>query len=129
MNEENDLPLDELMFFDGRPGALALYERLRGVILSEIGARRVEVFKTQISFKNRRLFAAVSFLPARRAADRPREFITLTFGLRRRCESPRVDIATEARPGRWTHHVLIARAEEIDEEMLSWLKESAFLAR
>ena len=85
MNEENGLPLDELMFFDGRPGALALYERLRGAILSEIGARRVEVFKTQISFKNRRLFAAVSFLPARRAADRPRDFITLTFGLRRRC--------------------------------------------
>ena len=128
MDEKDALALDELLFFDGKPGALALYERLREVILTRIGAQRIEVYKTQISFKNRHLFAAVSLLPVRRAKDRPPAYVTLTFGLRRRCESPRIDAAVEARPGRWTHHVLIGSEAGIDAEMIAWLAESASLA-
>ncbi len=120
--------LDELLFFDGKAGALPLYLRLREAILSEIGAEKIEVKKTQISFKNRHLFAAVSFLPVRRAKDRPASFITLTFGLRYRLSSPRVDAAAEARPGRWTHHVMITRPEDVDAELLAWTAESAAAA-
>lgn len=128
MDAKDGLAPDEIMFFDGKSGALALYGHLRHAILIQIGARRIEVFKTQISFKNRHLFAAVSLLPVRPAKDRPPAYITLTFGLRRRCESPRIDAATEARPGRWTHHVMIGGAAEIDPELMAWVAESAFLA-
>ena len=128
MNAHEPLSLEELFFFDGKPEALALYERLRAALLSQIGAERIEVIKTQISFYGRRLFAAVSFLPVRRAALRPSAFITLTFGLRYRHDSSRVDAAVEARPNRWTHHVMISRADEIDEELLVWIRESAAAA-
>jgi len=119
------MSLDEMMFFEGKRAAFSLYEALRSAVLTQIGAQRIEARKTQISFKNDHLFAAVSFLPVRRAAERPPVFITLTFGLGYRLDSPRVDAAVEARPGRWTHHVLIGDAAQIDAELLGWIAESA----
>ena len=128
MNGQEPLSLEELIFFEGRPEALALYRRLRQALLSSVGAARIEVKKTQISFFNRHMYAAVSFLPVRPARERPAAFITLTFGLRYRLDSPRVDAAAEARPSRWTHHVLIGREEDIDKELLAWAAESAAAA-
>ena len=40
-------------------------------------------------------------------------------------ESPRIDVASEPYPNRWTHHMLIASEEEIDDELMSWIKEAA----
>ena len=88
----------------------------------------VKVQKTQITFANRRQFACVSFLPARRAKDRPEDYITVTLGLNRRLDSPRVDKASEPYPGRWTHHLLIASPEEIDGELMGWAREAAAFA-
>ena len=51
--------------------------------------------------------------------------MTITFGLPYRKESARIDIATEAYPNRWTHHVMIGTEEEIDEELISWIQEAA----
>ena len=85
----------------------------------------VKVQKTQISFSNRHNFAFVSFLPARRAKDRPETYITVTFGLRYKKESPRIDAASEPYPNRWTHHMLISSEEEIDNELMGWIKEAA----
>ena len=88
----------------------------------------VKVQKTQITFSNRHGFAFVSFLPARRAKDRPEHYITVTLGLNRRLDSLRVDKASEPYPGRWTHHLLIASREEIDEELTAWVREAAAFA-
>ena len=52
----------------------------------------------------------------------------LTLGLARRLESPRVDIATEPYPGRWTHHIVVGSAGEIDGELMDWIKEAAAFA-
>ncbi len=35
------------------------------------------------------------------------------------------EIATEPYPNRWTHYVLISAAEEIDDELMSWIKAAA----
>ena len=85
--------------------------------------------KTQISFFDRRMFAAVSFAPVRKAKDRPKPFLTITFGLSYRKESDRIDVAVEAYPNRWTHHVMIGSVEEVDEELLSWIVEAAEFAK
>ena len=85
--------------------------------------------KTQISFFDRRMFAAVSFAPVRKAKDRPKPFLTITFGLSYRKESDRIDAAVEAYPDRWTHHVMIGSVEEVDEELLSWIVEAAEYAK
>lgn len=52
---------DALLFFDGKPEELALYEALEARIFSEIENVRLKVSKSQISFYNRHLFACVSF--------------------------------------------------------------------
>ncbi len=122
------IQLDEMLFFEGKRGAFALYDARRSRMLGEIADVSIEVKKTQISFKNRHLFAAVSFLPVRRVKDRPRVFITVSFGLFDRLASPRVDAASEPYPNRWTHHVLIGSAAEVDDELMGWLKEAARLA-
>ena len=54
--------------------------------------------------------------------------LTITFGLPRRVESTRINAAAEPRPGRWTHHVMIGTGEEIDDELLAWIREAAGFA-
>ena len=121
--------LNELLFFDSKPDALALYEAFREAVLAKVPDARIEVKKTQISFFNRRMLAAVSFAPVRKAKDRPKPFLTITFGLSYRKESDRIDVAVEAYPNRWTHHVMIGSVEEVDEELLSWIVEAAEFAK
>ena len=116
---------DVFFFFDQKPHALSLYEAFAGRVRSEIGEVNVKVQKTQISFSNKHNFAFVSFLPVRKAKDRPSEYIVVSFGLAYKKESPRIDVATEPYPNRWTHHVLLSSPDEIDDELLSWIKEAA----
>ena len=119
------MTLDEMMFFDRHPAALPLYEKLKGAIVTEIPFVRIEVRKTQISFFTKHMFAAASFAPVRKAKDRPEPFLTVTFGLSYRADSPRIDAAAEPYPGRWTHHVMIGSAEEVDAELMGWIREAA----
>lgn len=119
---------DVLLFFHSHPQALPLYAQLEEQILSRLPETTVKVSKTQITFANRHGFAFVSFNPCRRAKDRPPVWMTVSFGLGRRCPSPRIDAATEPYPGRWTHHLLVSTPEDIDQELLTWLEEAAAFA-
>ena len=49
----------------------------------------------------------------------------MTFGLRYKKESSRIDSASEPYPSRWTHHMLISSVDEIDDELMGWIKEAA----
>ena len=114
-----------LLFFGQHIEALPLYEKLEDQILMEIPEVKIKVAKTQISFSNKRGFAFVSFIPCRRAKERPAAWMTVSFGLGYRKEAERIDVATEPYPGRWTHHVMVGSTAEIDEELLIWIKEAA----
>ncbi len=120
-----ELTIDELAFFDERHNALPLYECLKKQILDVCPEAEIRVKKTQISFYNAHLFAAVSFAPVRRAKDRPASFITLTFGLDHPVHSPRIDAAVEPYPNRWTHHVMLTEPGDIDGELMAWIREAA----
>lgn len=119
------MTLDEIMFFDSHPAALPLYKKLKGSILAEVPEVRIQVRKTQISFFTRHMFAAASFTPVRKAKDRPEPFLTVTFGLPYQVASGRIDAAVEPYPGRWTHHVMIGSAEDVDAELMDWIREAA----
>ena len=119
------MTLDEIMFFDGHPAALPLYEKLKSRILAEVPEARIEFKKTQISFFTKHLFAAASFTPVRKAKERPEPFLTVTFGLPYQIASNRIDAAVEPYPGRWTHHVMIGSGKEINEELMGWIREAA----
>ena len=116
---------DILFFFGEHMDVLPIYERLEERILTQIPDVKIKVAKTQITFAKRYGFAFVSFNPCRRAKDRPAVWMTVTFGLGYRKESPRIDVATEAYLGRWTHHVMVGTPDEIDEELLGWIQEAA----
>lgn len=120
---------DVLLFFAGHMGAFPLYERLEERLFETQGDVSIKVQKSQISFYNKHMFACVSFSRPRRKKDCPENYIVLTLGLGRRLESPRVDVATEPYPKRWTHHFLISSPEEIDEELMAWIDEAADFAR
>lgn len=115
---------DVQFFFDGTPLELALYqtlaERMAETLPDDVS---VKVQKSQISFYARRLFAAAS-LPVRRKKDWPRECLVVTVGLDRPLNSPRSAVSVEPYPGRWTNHILITRPEEVDGELMEWLREA-----
>ena len=127
---KGDIRLDEaiLHFFNQMPTALPLYEQFERRIFAELEGVTVKVQKTQIAFVNRHLFACVSFARVRKKKDCPNPYLVITFGLDRKVESPRIDVATEPYPNRWTHHLLISKAEEIDGELIAWVKEAAAFA-
>lgn len=116
---------DILFFFNDHMDALPLYERLEELILEQIPDAKIKVSKTQISFSNKRGFAFVSFNPCRKVNDRPDVWMTVTFGLSYRKDSPRIDVVTEPYPNRWTHHVMVGSEEEIDDELMGWIYEAA----
>ena len=116
---------DALFFFSGREASIPIYEKLEDRILAAIPDVKVKVSKTQISFSHKRGFAFVSFNPCRRAKERPEVWMTVSFGLRYQKQSPRIDVATEPYPNRWTHHVMVGSVDEIDDELMAWLIEAA----
>ena len=114
---------DVLFFFDGKPAELALYETLFRHMEEVFPDASVKVQKSQISFYGRHLFGAVS-LPARRKKNWPEHCIVVTIGLSHPLESPRAAVSVEPYPGRWTNHVLVSEASQVDEELLEWLNEA-----
>ena len=114
---------DLLFFFQDRPLELSLYERLAAALAAALPGLRVKVQKSQISFYNRHLFAAVS-LPVRRKKDWTKTCILVTFGLFRRVEDPRIAVAVEPYPDRWTHHVVFSDPAQADSRLMAWLEEA-----
>ena len=119
---------DALFFFDGRPGALALYDALAGRLLAEYPETEIRVQKMQIGFYDGHMYACASLAPVRRKAERPDPFLTVTFGLEEPIASPRL-VCVPIRANRYTHHALLGRAEDIDGELLAWIRASHDLAK
>ena len=115
---------DLLTYFEGHGREHALYLALVSALEQTLPENfSVRVQKSQISFYGRHLFAAAS-LPVRRRKDWPKMCLMVTVGLPYRLDSPRVAAASEPYPGRWTHHVLVTEADQIDEELTGWLREA-----
>ena len=114
---------DELLFFDRLPRFLPVYEALKDRLRARYPEMTVSVGKTQISFRSRYIFAMVS-LPYRRKKEWPEEYLMVSFGLPAQKKSPRIAASVQAYPGRWTHHVLVERAQDLDGELLGWIDEA-----
>ncbi len=115
---------DTLMFFDAHRDALALYRELETLLYDLFPLVNKRVQKTQITYFNRHVFACVSFARVKRKAELPEGWLVLTLGLPAPLDSSRAAVKTEARPGRWTHHFVLSKREELDEELLGWIREA-----
>ncbi len=121
MREADD---DTLLFFAGYREALALYQALEDMLCSSFPHVNRRVQKTQITFYNSHGFACVSFARVKRVSELPGSWLTLTLGLPVPLDSPRVAAACEPYPGRWTHHFVLRGEDELDEEMMAWIRAS-----
>ena len=119
-----ELDSDTLMFFDLHMDALPLYQAFEELLYASFSVVNKRVQKTQITFYNRHVFACVSFARVKRKAELPAGYMVITLGLHRPLESERVAVKTEPYPGRWTHHIVVSDPEELDEELLSWIREA-----
>lgn len=114
---------DELLFFDSMPQMLPIYEAFCQGLADRGLAFTAKVSRTQISLRNRYVFAAVS-LSWRKVKGWPEEYLLVSLGLSYHKESPRVAVATEPYPNRWTHHILLTTPKEVDAELLDWTEEA-----
>jgi len=115
------------MFWEKWPHLLPLYEAFKECLLGTLPDIKIKVSKTQISFYNRHMFAMVS-PPTRRKKEWPREFMMVSFGLPYRVGSARIAMSVEAYPNRWTHHVILDSADNLDEELLGWINEAYYFS-
>ena len=115
---------DTLMFFGRHLDALSLYLSFEELLFDSFPEVNRRVQKTQITFFNRHVFACVSFARVRRKAELPAGYMVITLGLPSPLDSERVAVKTEPYPGRWTHHIVVSKPEELDEELLSWIRDA-----
>ena len=126
MNRPAHYENDVLFFFDGRPLELSLYEALFRRLDAEFPDASVKVQKSQISFSGRHLFGAVS-LPVRRKKDWPERCLVVTIGLSYPLNSPRVAVAVEPYPNRWTPTTHFTAQRCIHP--ISWVPEDVLIHR
>ena len=111
------MTLDE--FFAGNEQSRQIFDALRSAV-DAIGPAELRVTKSQIAFRRRRTFVW-AWMPGRylRGKHAP---LVLTLSLRHRHSSPRWKEIVEPTPGRFTHHLELYSAAEIDEEVRTWLQ-------
>jgi hypothetical protein len=116
------ISLDE--YFSGRdPQSRELFDVVRAAVGS-IGPTEVRVTKSQVAFR-RRLGFASTWIPAQYlGGKRDLPPLVLTVELHRHDESPRWKSVVEPRPRRFTHHLELRSADEIDDQVLGWLREA-----
>ena len=118
-----ELTMDEVMLFDRHPDVLPLYAALREKLAAAYPRMTFKVSKTQVSFRERYVFAMAS-PPWRRVRGWPERYLLVSFGLSHRSGHPRGASCVETYPGRWTHHVVVAREEELDGELMALIDEA-----
>lgn len=107
-------------FFAGHDQARAIFNTVRRAV-DALGPADMRVSKSQVSFRRRRPFAAV-WIPEQYLKRKVAPLV-LTVYFRRRDRSPRWKQVVEPARGRFTHHLELYAAEEVDDDVRAWLRE------
>jgi hypothetical protein len=113
------MTLDE--FFSGYGESRRIFDALHDAIAA-LGPVEVRVTKSQVAFRRRKAFAW-AWVPEKylRRALAP---LVLTLSFPKRNRSPRWKQIVEPAPGRFTHHLELRAASEIDPKVRLWLREA-----
>ena len=122
MSEE--ISPEALLFFSDKPQSIPLYLAFDTRISNLFPDAGKRVQKTQITYCNRHVFACVSLLRVKRKAELPDPYLVVTLGLPHPLSSHRVAVQCEPYPDRWTIHIVIGSEQEIDGELLAWVREA-----
>lgn len=107
-------------YLDEHPESAALLDALRRE-LAAIGPVNEALSKSQVAFRRRRT-VAWAWAPGQylgRGAP-----LVLTFDFDEQDPSPRWKEVVEPRPGHFTHHLELHRAEDLDDEVRGWLRQA-----
>lgn len=123
---------DELeAFFERQPQARQLFEALNALVQA-IGPAELQVSKSQVAFKRRsarrpKTFTA-AWIPGQYLKGTGVAPLVLSVFLRSRDPSPRWKQVAEPYPGRFTHHLELFKAAQLDAEVQAWLHQAWELA-
>jgi hypothetical protein len=107
--------------FAGHAVALAVYVRVRS-ILEPLGPVDVRTTRSQVAFRRGRGFAYL-WLPSQYLA-KPAADVVLSFALGRHDRSPRFKEVVHPSPRHWMHHLEIRDPDDVDDEVVGWLREA-----
>jgi hypothetical protein len=119
----HSMTLDE--FFSGFQNSRPIFDTLRTAI-DDLGPTEMRVSKSQISFWRRTAVARV-WIPARYLHGYQAPLV-ITLGFFSRDPSPRWKVIVEPTTGRFTHHLELFSASDVDEQVLSWLRRAWAIA-
>lgn len=122
--DRKTIDADTLLFFDKHLSALPIYELFEARLYELFPETQKRVQKTQITFYHRHVFACISFQRVKRKAELPDPWLVITLGLPYPLESDRVAVKSEPYPGRWTTHIVVGSAGELDEELFAWVRQA-----
>jgi hypothetical protein len=100
--------------FEGKPEAKALFDILY-LKLESFGPVRADAVKTSVNLVAKHHFGAVHAM---------KNGLRLGFVLRRKVEDARIIHHEWAGGDRWGHSVRLINPNEIDDQLLGWLKEA-----
>ena len=106
-------------FFEGRAESRRIYEAIaRRIAL--IGKATIRVSKSQVAFRRRRNFAVV-WVPGRYLAGDSAPLV-LSLSFPHQDSSRRWKEIVPVGPGRFTHHLELFNASDIDAQVQGWLQ-------
>lgn len=109
-------------FLAHHPIARAVFEEVK-TQLAELGPVEVRATKSQIAFRRTRGFAYL-WLPGQYLSN-PAAEVVLSIALGRADSSPRWKEVAHPAAAQWVHHLEVHGPEEIDFEVVEWLREAA----
>ncbi len=92
-------------------------------MLAAFGPVDIRTSKSQVSFRRSRGFAYL-WVPGQ-YLKHPGADVVLSFALGRRDESQRFKEVVHPSSKHWMHHLEIRRVEDVDDEVVDWLREAA----
>ncbi|HEX6333247.1 MAG TPA: DUF5655 domain-containing protein [Flavisolibacter sp.] len=122
MTMSQDTEPDIAAFFRGHEQAFVLFRRLRRVI-EGVCSPAIAVSRTQVSFGEAYKYIWV-WMPQLWVHSRPEGSIVLTILTGKKIKSPRITESVQPGTGFWTHHILIEKESEIDEEVTDLVRAS-----
>jgi len=113
--------MSEREFFRGNAKAREVYRALCRAA-QHLDGVETRVTKSQIGFYRKHLFASVWKPSQYLEGERPP--LVLTIFLHRRDASDRWKEVVEPQPGRFTHHMELGTAADVDDEVCGWIMEA-----
>jgi hypothetical protein len=104
----------------GHPEAARIYHAVQ-VILERIGPCPTRVTVSQVAFRRREGFVCLR-LPGRWLSG-PASEVVLSIALRRHDPSPRFKQVAHPAQRVWMHHLEVPSVEDLDAEVVGWLRE------